>query len=395
MIDCEKLPGHLREICTGDHRRSNGKPYSDSDRAEIIGRFLRMGVNLNDLPVSVIVPEKHVANKSQAGSKLHEIIKREAGNIECGECRDQVTRLNQMTASAVINEMDIIAEGMVTRAQTKAPKFWQRWGATLAPGLAKEKALSWIHEATGYPWRSDVRHLTFHLWPTTKHDAWQWNLQQLSQRWPLFTGKKIIAIATDGSTVSAETVLQFCEQLGIQWDHVIVQPNDSRIREVATWVPMLRLLNPETAGPNEVVFACHGKGVRHETREDHIKAWAEVMYESCLDYWPLAEEQLRSKVATGSFRKFGGFKTQCRNFHFSGTFFWWRLAEIGSRDWKKVEQKYWGTENWMSCQAEATECGFLFHDKCVSLYEYQYWKDVVWPAWETWKQDNAKFAYVH
>ena len=56
---------------------------------------------------------------------------------------------------------------------------------------------------------------------------------------------------------------------------------------------MLRLLSPETASDNEVVFACHGKGVRHEHREDHIKAWAEVMYESCLDYWPIAEEQLR------------------------------------------------------------------------------------------------------
>jgi hypothetical protein len=394
MIDCDKLPGHLREICTGDHRQSNGHPYSDSDRAEIIGRFLRTSIDPDELPASAIVPRTTQPKKSEVGTKLHDIIKREAGSIECGECRDEVTRLNFMSASAVIDESGTIADGMVERAKKKAPKFWQRWGATLAPGLAKKQALSWIHEATGYPWQSQIRHLTFHVWPTTRHDAWQWNLQQLAQRWPLFTGKKIIAIATDESTVPAETVLQFCEQIGIQWDHVVVQPNDARLREGATWVPMLSFLNPQNAGPSEVVFACHGKGVRHEHREEHIKSWAEVMYESCLDYWPLAEEQLKSRVATGSFRKFGGFKTQCRNFHFSGTFFWWRLAEIGRRDWKKVEQKYWGTENWMSCQAEASECGFLFHDKCVSLYEYQYWKDVVWPAWEIWKQDNAKFAYA-
>jgi hypothetical protein len=391
MIDCEKLPGHLRQICLGDHRQSNGRPYTDSERAEIVGRFLRTSVDAAELPQSALKPHATRPIKSNIGTRLHAVIERDAGKIECSDCRDEVTRLNLMNSSAVIDQAVAIAEGIVDRGKRKAPKFWQRWGATLAPGLAKEQALSWIHEATGYPWQSQIRHLTFHVWPTKKHDAWKWNLQQLSQRWQLFTGKKIIAIATDNSTVSAETVLQFCEQLGIQWDHVIVQPNNQRIREVATWVPMLQFLNPETAGPNEVVFACHGKGVRHEHREEHIKAWAEVMYQSCLDYWPLAERQLRSKVATGSFRKFGGFKTQCRNFHFSGTFFWWRLAEIGRRDWKKVEQKYWGTENWMSCQAEASETGFLFHDKCVSLYERKYWEDVIWPAWETWKQDNQDY----
>jgi len=284
---------------------------------------------------------------------------------------------------------------MVDRAKTKAPKFWQRWGATLAPGVAKENALKWISEATGCPWSSEIRHITMHLWPTIKHDAWQWNLEQLSKRWRLFNGTKILTIVTDSSTVEHEAVTEFCRHRGMVFDHVLVRENHKSLREVATWVPMLTLLNPETAGPNEVVFACHGKGVRHETREDHIKAWAEVMYESCLDYWPIAEEQLKTKVSAGSFRRFGGFTTKCRNFHYSGTFFWWRLAELGKRDWKKVEQKYWGTENWISCQAESNECGVLFHDKCASLYKYEYWKEVIWPAWVEWKLANAKHACVH
>jgi hypothetical protein len=394
MIDCEKLPGHLRDICAGEHRQSNGKPYTDSERAEIISRFTRTVVDAGDLPKSALKLHPPKPKRSDVGTRLHAVIQRDAGKIECSECRDEVTRLNLLPASAVIDQADLIAEGIVERGQRKAPKFWQRWGATLAPGLAKAQALSWIYEATGYPWQSQIRHLTFHVYPTKKHDAWQWNLLQLAQRWPMFTGKKIIAIATDGTTVSADAVLQYCEQIGISWDHVVFRQNNSRIREVATWQPMLQLLDPATAKPNEVVFACHGKGVRHEHRDEHIKAWAEVMYQSCLDYWPLAEEHLKSKVATGSFRKFGGFKTACRNFHYSGTFFWWRLAEIGKREWRNVEQKYWGTENWLSCQAEASETGVLFHDNCVSLYEYKYWEDVVWPAWEQWKQDNARFACV-
>jgi hypothetical protein len=392
MFDCTTLKGHFKAVCDGTHRKANGRAHTLAERQEILSRYLR--IDAESIVLANAVPAVEAIAKSSVGTRLHEIIERDAGRIECGECRDEISRLNMMSASEAQTQKLKIAEGIVERGKHKAPKFWQRWGATLLPSVAMMQAVAWIDEATGYPWQSQIRHLTFHVWPTTKHDAWQWNLQQLATRWPLFTGNKIIAIATDGSTVPADAVLQFCEQIGISWDHVIVQPNNARIREVATWVPMLKFLNPENAGPNEVVFACHGKGVRHEHREEHIKAWAEVMYQSCLDYWPIVENQLRSKVATGSFRKFGGFKTQCRNFHFSGTFFWWRLAEIGKRDWKKVEQKYWGTENWMSCQAEASETGFLFHDKCVSLYEYKYWEDVIWPAWEIWKQDNAKFAYV-
>lgn len=391
MFDCSTLTGHFKAICEGTHRKANGRSHTLSERQEILSRYLR--IDSESIVLANAVPEVDVIAKSNVGTRLHEIIERDAGRIECGECRDEITRLNLMSRSEIQYEKESIAQGIVERGKRKAPKFWQRWGASLLPSVAMMQAVAWIDEVTGYPWKSDVRHLTFHLWPTVKHDAWQWNLQQLAKRWRLFNGIKIIAIATDSSTVTNTAVIDYSASLGIQWDHVIVQPNNARIREVATWVPMLQLLSPETAKPNEVVFACHSKGVRHETREDHIKAWAEVMYQSCLDYWPLAEELLKSKVAAGSFRKFGGFKTKCQNFHYSGTFFWWRLAELGKRNWRKVEQTYWGTENWLSCHADPVECGVLFHDKCVSLYEYSYWKEVVWPAWEIWKRDNAKSVF--
>jgi hypothetical protein len=149
MLDCEKLPGHLKAICTGEHRQKNGQSFSDYDRAEIIGRFLRESIDPGDLPASSSTVSANLATKSNVGTKLQSIIKRDAGDIECGECRDEVARLNLMSVDAVIAEMDSIAEGIVSRAKKKAPRFWQRWGAILAPSHAKEKALSWLREATG------------------------------------------------------------------------------------------------------------------------------------------------------------------------------------------------------------------------------------------------------
>lgn len=89
------------------------------------------------------------ADVSDIGTRLHKIIEREAGTIDCGDCQNEIARLNQMTADQVREERDTIADGIVGRAKSKAPKFWQRWGATLAPGIAASSVIGWIDEALG------------------------------------------------------------------------------------------------------------------------------------------------------------------------------------------------------------------------------------------------------
>lgn len=90
-----------------------------------------------------------VPDVSTIGTRLHEIINREVGAIECGECRQQITRLNSMTTDQVHADRESIAAGIVDRAKTRAPRFWQRWGATLAPGIAAAQVIEWIEEALG------------------------------------------------------------------------------------------------------------------------------------------------------------------------------------------------------------------------------------------------------
>ena len=147
MLDCEKLTGHFRKICEGTHRKANGRKHSLADRQEILGRYLKTD------PASIVLSEPvqeplEVGLKSNVGTLLHEVIERDAGRIECGECRDEITRLNLMSRSEIQYEKESIAQGIVERGKRKAPKFWQRWGASLLPSVAMMQAV-----ACGNLWR--------------------------------------------------------------------------------------------------------------------------------------------------------------------------------------------------------------------------------------------------
>lgn len=235
-------------------------------------------------------------------------------------------------------------------------------------------------------WSNGVRHLTYHIWPTKDHDCWKWNLQQIANRWSLFNGKKILAIVTDAKTVSAEAVIEYVNEIGLRFDHVLQMLNSKELREVLTWLPMLELLSPETAGENEVVFSAHAKGTRHRETGTHVQDWSDLMYRSCLDNWPEVDRQLKVFVATGSFKRYNGFATNSAGlansaWHYSGTFFWWRLAEIGRRNWRVVDRRFFGTESWLGYQCRREEAGCLFLDDAHDLYDRNYWNDCVWPQW--------------
>lgn len=234
--------------------------------------------------------------------------------------------------------------------------------------------------------KSEIRHLTYHIFPAKNHDGWKWNIDQLSKRWELFNGKKIAAIVTDSSTESYETVVEFMQQRGLIFDHVIHMTNEKKKRETLTWVAMLELLNPESAGENEVVFSAHAKGVRHDNFTDTLRSWTDLMYQSCLDFWPIVERQLSDKIATGSFKRYGTFKNLGNNqWHYSGTFFWWRLADFGRRDWRGLDSTFYGTESWLGRHSKADETSVLFLTFVDDLYRSDYWEKTIWKHWEKWK----------
>ena len=39
-----------------------------------------------------------------------------------------------------------------------------------------------------------ARHLMYRIYAVASNDSWQWNLQQLAQRWHVFTGQRVLAV---------------------------------------------------------------------------------------------------------------------------------------------------------------------------------------------------------
>ena len=213
-----------------------------------------------------------------------------------------------------------------------------------------------------------VRHLTYHIWPTVRNDCWRWNLEQLAARWPLFNGRKVLGLVYDYKSEFPDVVLQECERLGIAWDAVLVRRNTKKLGEVKTWVWRLSQLQPQTAQPNEVVFAAHAKGVRHDYGA--VVPWAETMYEACLDDWDTVRQQLEWSLFTGAFQQEGQFQPGIR-WHYSGSFYWFRLHDIGRRNWQSIEGHYAGTETWPCLMADRSETACLFARDCGNLYGEQ------------------------
>lgn len=223
-----------------------------------------------------------------------------------------------------------------------------------------------------------VRHLTYHMYPVKNaEESWLWNLQQLADRWSVFNGKKVLGINTDENTVTLDEVLEACSCMDIQWDHVVERTNDPGLGEVLTWVPSLEYLNPETAQPNEVVFSAHAKGVKYGGCPPLIREWTDCMYRANLDSWFLVKQQLEWFLSTGIFRgRWNG------SYAYSGAFWWWRLHDIGKRDWKKVQQFYAGREVWIGHHTTGEETGCMFGDNVRNLYQDTYWDRTIRQRWE-------------
>lgn len=210
-----------------------------------------------------------------------------------------------------------------------------------------------------------VRHLTYHIWPTLRNDCWRWNLAQLATRWHLFNGRKVVGIAYDYHSEFPDTVLQECERLGIAWDSVLSRRNTTKLGEVKTWLWRLTELQPHNAQPNEVVFAAHAKGVRHAPGV--MIPWVSTMYECCLDDWQTVRQQLEWSLMTGPFQQV----RDGHRWHYSGSFYWFRLHDISRRNWQQIEGHYSGTETWPWLMADRSETGCLFARDCGDLYTTQ------------------------
>jgi hypothetical protein len=170
--------------------------------------------------------------------------------------------------------------------------------------------------------------------------------------------------------------------------------NDPRLREVVTFVPLWeRAL--AYRGEGDVTFYAHAKAVTRPFNAGvTCHPWASILYHVNLDYWPLVAESLKAHPVAGAFKKVGhGFGGSSSRWHYSGTFFWARNRDVAARDWRRVDQQWWGSESWVGVHFKPDEAACLFHQGVVprlNLYSMAYLQKIVYPELRTWTLQNAK-----
>lgn len=231
-----------------------------------------------------------------------------------------------------------------------------------------------------------TRHLIFHVYPATNNKVWQRNVEQILKRIHLFNGKKIAAVVCG---VGLNLPKRVKDAFGKNLDELLVFPNSKRLREVATFEGLFsRVLVDD---PNHCFFYAHAKGVTRPVNPGvTVHRWADIMYETCLDYWPLVEDLFRQgKSLAGSFKKIGhGFGGSRSSWHYSGAFFWAKSQAVLAKDWKVIDKTWWGTEAWPGLHFSPEEAGCLFHEAPLStmdLYSMGYFENTVQPLYDQWK----------
>lgn len=233
-----------------------------------------------------------------------------------------------------------------------------------------------------------TRHLLYHVCPMRGNGVWQRNVMQLRKRIGLFNGKRVVAIVTGPGLDPPEAVKDLFAGTVQEW---FVVPNSSARREVATFLPLLQHVH--TTDPGHATFCAHAKGVTKPVNPGiSVHRWTQIMYETNLDYWPLVERTLLRHHLAGSFKKVGrGFAGSASAWHYSGTFYWLRNAELFRREWRKVDPVWWGTESYPGRHFSADEAGCLFYEGRVpelNLYSIGYLRGRVLPRYDRWRKEH-------
>ncbi|MBI3549127.1 MAG: hypothetical protein HY078_08825 [Elusimicrobia bacterium] len=184
------------------------------------------------------------------------------------------------------------------------------------------------------------RNLYFYLYPV-KGSHWDWHLGQLRRYWSAFNGKKQLVVSLDRQTVRLADVVSRLE--GLDPDVYPVE-NDRARGESRSFVAGLERFRSES--PDEITFYAHGKGVTHRGLKSLImQAWSESMYFMNLSSPGLVEALLKTRSTAGCFRqeyaRHGG-----SDWHYSGTFFWFKHSALFTRDWRRVSRGKYGVEGY-------------------------------------------------
>jgi hypothetical protein len=229
-----------------------------------------------------------------------------------------------------------------------------------------------------------IRHLLHHIYPRIG-SPWRQGLLRIREAFPLFNGRKIIGVTYDGTTEHPNMVNDAMSGSGAEIFHL---PNNPDLREVTTFESLFSRVSDLT-GPEHVTLYSHCKGVTRPP-DSTCHRWAEVMAEICFD-WRTVGPALASHPVAGPFKKLGqGWPSHesMSQWHYSGSWYWFRNADLFAKDWKRIDGFWGGIEPYPSLHFGVDEAANLFHElprPDVQLYNHHYWRDNVEPDFDRWK----------
>ncbi len=253
-----------------------------------------------------------------------------------------------------------------------------------------------------------VSHIMYHVMPLAGSTEWVWRrhcnwLREVRQN---YNGRLIIGVVTEGRNdyfkyFHPDVVKEELKGLDAEF---ILAPNDTGsarkvkkerqgIGEGVLFPKMLETL--KTDDPNEVIFYGHCKGVTRpdSTPDRAVHLWAEAMFETLFRNKDAAISALDTSGVCGPFRMPGGYKDGQpgigSRWFFSGTFFATRSVDAFRRNWQYLPGHYGCVEQWPRLNFNLrTQSSCLFFDNVHNLYDEEYWKTKVTPAFEKWKEDR-------
>jgi hypothetical protein len=229
------------------------------------------------------------------------------------------------------------------------------------------------------------RNLLYHVWPV-KGSTWRWNIEQLLRRIDLFNGRRVVSIVHDARSEAPEAVVDLLSDYDCEF---VVAPNDAR-GEAAAFPALLERVRPE--GGNQVTFYGHAKGVRHEPQlPETLRKWVDTLYRVNLDDWAAVRTQLGRWPMTGAFKMRGRFRIHQNlgDWHYSGTFFWFRNADVFGRSSVKAPDFYFGVEAWPGILFPATDTGCLLLDNVRRIpYDERFWREAGDRAVAAWQSQQ-------
>lgn len=227
------------------------------------------------------------------------------------------------------------------------------------------------YQLSGTPLVEPTRHLMWHFTPWVGDSRWIFDkyIALLKEQAPYFNGRRVVAIITPevGSRKQWASPEEVQDLLGSAFDYIILE-NVVRLREAQT-LPLL-LQEVMTNDPNHIAFFGHNKGISHPDPNSVTHLWGDCMIETVLRQADkLAIPQLERKGVTGAFKRYGQFKTAGNHrWHYSGTYWWVRLADAFPRSWKYVDQQFFGAESWPGSHFMSQEADCVFWDSVADLY---------------------------